>query len=161
MHTAVPPIYSPRLPAATLDTSHRAICWLVVLGCAAVLGVAWWLEPNPAGVGTHTAIGLQRCQFLQRSGVPCPSCGMTTSFSFFAHGNLLASFYVQPLGMVLAMTTCAVFWIALYMGVTGKPVLRLLRWTAWRYHLLAFMLFAIAAWGWKIWIHVRGIDGWK
>jgi hypothetical protein len=85
---------------------------------------------------------------------------MTTSFSHMAHGQPAASFYVQPMGAVLCVLTATAFWVSSYMLVTGRPVLRLMRLVPTRYYLLPLMFFAIAAWGWKIYIHTHGIDGW-
>ncbi|HEY8665014.1 MAG TPA: hypothetical protein VIL86_00030, partial [Tepidisphaeraceae bacterium] len=90
--------------------------------------------------------------------------GMTTSFSWFTRGNLLASLYIQPFGMVLAAACCAWIWIGSYVAITGRPVLRLLRFLPGHNPTmtcgLVLMFFAIAAWGWKIFIHLKGIDGW-
>ena len=61
------------------------------------------------------------------TGIPCPSCGMTTSFAWFYHGNLPASFYVQPAGFLAAYLTFAVGFFALYQALTARPVYRLLR----------------------------------
>jgi hypothetical protein len=139
---------------------ERLLAAAVALSCAVVLIIAARLVPSPTGVGTHTAMGLVRCEFLARTGIPCPSCGMTTSFSHFAHGNILASIYVQPMGAALALLTAAGFWVSLYIAITGKPALRLMRLIPARYYLLPLMFLAVAAWGWKIFIHLHGIDGW-
>jgi len=157
---STPSIYSPRYPVTALDAGPRAGAAVVALACAVVLIIATMLPPSPAGVGTHTGLGFQRCEFLDRTGLPCPSCGMTTSFSLFVRGRMLGSFYVQPMGFVLAVATAASFWIALYIAVTGRPALRLMRLVPGRYYLIPLMFFGVAAWGWKIFIHLKGIDGW-
>jgi hypothetical protein len=36
------------------------------------------------------------CGFKVRFGLPCPTCGMTTSVLAFARGEILQSFYIQP-----------------------------------------------------------------
>ena len=51
---------------------------------------------------------------------------MTTSFAWFVRGNLLASLWVQPMGLALAVIVAMTFWLALYMAVSGKPAWRLL-----------------------------------
>lgn len=86
---------------------------------------------------------------------------MTTSFSWFVRGNLLASLYVQPMGLLLAICTTAAFWVALYIAVTGIPALRLTSSISAAYWLMPMFGLAILAWGWKIFIHLRGIDGWQ
>jgi hypothetical protein len=85
---------------------------------------------------------------------------MTTSFAWFARGNLLASGYVQPMGLALAILTIICFWTTLYIAMTGKPVHRLLRWLPGRYYGWPLAVLAVAGWGWKVFIHLRGIDGW-
>jgi hypothetical protein len=113
-------------------------------------------------MGTHSAsLGLPPCNFLQTTGLPCPSCGMTTSFSWLAHGNLVASAYVQPMGAILALLAATSVWGGLYICITGRPTHRLLRLVAARYTLFPLLLLGVLAWGWKILIHLNGIDGWK
>jgi hypothetical protein len=160
LNTAVPAIYVHGEPVPRLSFLLRLVAIGVAVGCLTVLVIAGLLSPSPAGVGTHTAMNYPACDFLRRTGLPCPSCGMTTSFAWFARGNLLASLYVQPMGMVLAMLTAVAFWVSLYMGLTGKPALRLLRFVPGRYYLFPLFGLAIAAWGWKMFIILRGIDGW-
>jgi hypothetical protein len=109
---------------------------------------------------THLALRLLPCEFLRVTGLPCPSCGMTTSFSFFVRGNWLASFYVQPMGFVIALLCAMVFWSALFIALTAKPAHRLLYILPAMYYVIGLMSIGIAAWAWKIFIHVRGIDGW-
>lgn len=36
------------------------------------------------------------CGFKTQFGLPCPTCGMTTSVLAFAGGDILQSFYIQP-----------------------------------------------------------------
>jgi len=126
-----------------------------------VLIIAAKLHPSPTGEATHTELGMDECQFLARTGIPCPSCGMTTSFSFFVRGNLAASLWVQPMGTALAILTTLAFWTALYIAVTGTPVSRLIRMIPSRYYLPPLFAWALIAWGWKIFIHLKGIDGWR
>lgn len=161
MSSQAPVIYAPKPTALTAGLAERIGAALLAAACLTVLIVARILTPSPAGVGTHTAMGLQRCEFLYRTGIPCPTCGMTTSFSHFARGNIEASLYVQPMGTVLATLTVATFWAAAYMAITGLPVLRLLRILPARYYFLPLMVLAVAGWGWKIFIHLHGIDGWR
>jgi hypothetical protein len=85
---------------------------------------------------------------------------MTTSWAWFARGNLAASLYVQPMGTVLAALAACGFWIGLYVAFTGRPVYRLLRVIPGRYYFVPLLSFAILAWGWKIFIHLTGSDGW-
>ncbi len=61
------------------------------------------LEPDPRGFGTHQRLGLPPCTFRALFDIPCPSCGMTTSFSHFMHGNIWQAFRANAGGGVLAI----------------------------------------------------------
>lgn len=160
MDDAVPIIYARGIQRQILPWGARLGALAIALGCLTPLVIAACLHPSPDGYGSHTELGLAPCQFMQRTGLPCPSCGMTTSWAWFAHGNLRASFYVQPMGTVLAMLTACAFWTALYCAATGRPVYQLLRVLPSRYYFVPLLAFAILAWGWKIYIHLAGRDGW-
>lgn len=133
----------------------------ISLGCLAVLITATRLTPSPTGMGTHLSLGLHRCAFLDRTGLPCPSCGMTTSFAWFVRGNVLASLYVQPMGALLAFAAAITVWAGAYVAIAGRPIYRLLRFLPGRYGFLCVMAFAILAWGWKILLTLNGWDGWR
>ena len=65
---------------------------LLALWGFALLGgffVAYRLEPDPRGFGTHQRLGLPPCTIRTVFGVPCPSCGMTTSFANLAKGHFV------------------------------------------------------------------------
>ena len=141
----------------------------LALVALAVLVTAVLIRPAPEGVGTHRqirAMGIGQnapppCELLRLTGIPCPTCGMTTSFAWFVRGNWLASLYVQPMGFLLALASGAFFWACLFMAATGAPLHRLLRQVRAVNWIIAIMGFAIAAWGWKIFIHLGHLDGWR
>ncbi|HCU23725.1 MAG TPA: hypothetical protein DF383_01810, partial [Deltaproteobacteria bacterium] len=56
------------------------------------------LTPNSSGIGTHQRLGLPPCLFYTWTGLPCPSCGLTTSFTHLMHGHWREAFHVHPLG---------------------------------------------------------------
>jgi hypothetical protein len=60
----------------------------------------------------------------------------------------------------MALACGGLFWCGLYMFVTSSPLHRPLRQVPAVPAVMAIMTFAIAAWGWKIFIHLRGMDGW-
>jgi Protein of unknown function (DUF2752) len=64
------------------------------------------LEPSPAGHGTHVQLGLPPCGFLALTGLPCPGCGLTTSFVHLLRGELSAAALANPLGIPLCLLTC-------------------------------------------------------
>jgi hypothetical protein len=156
----VAPIYTRGSSSQALSVRGRLLSLAVGLLCLTPLVIASQLRPSPDGYGSHTAMGLAPCQFMRTTGLPCPSCGMTTSWTWFVRGNLRASLYVQPMGTVLAVLVGCCFWAALYIAVTGRPVYRLLQVIPGRYYFVPLLTFAILAWGWKIYIHLSGHDGW-
>ena len=85
---------------------------------------------------------------------------MTTATAWFVRGNFLASLYTQPGGFLFALLITAAFWISLYIATTGRPTYRLLNRLPINKLLFAGLLFLCAGWGWKILIHLSGIDGW-
>jgi len=157
---AAPLIYSTIGGPRELAWRQRFIALGVGASCLMMLVTAAWLKPNPEGYGTHTEMGLAKCTFFARTGLPCPSCGMTTSWAWFVRGNIEASLYVQPMGAVLAVAAVWCVWVGLYVGVTGKPVYRLLRVVPGRYFCVPLVGLWIMAWGWKVYIHLAGMDGW-
>jgi len=158
---SVPIIFTPPVERQRLGHGGRVAALIVALAALSVLVIALQLKPSPDGTGTHLQMGFQQCQFLRTTNLPCPSCGMTTSFSYFAHGNFIASFFVQPMGFLLALAFGAGFWACLFMAITAAPLHNLLRQVRMVRFIVLVMGFAIAAWGWKILIHLNGWDGWR
>jgi len=81
---------------------------LVMLGlCGAVLAMAFILQPTDAAV---TLFGVEvpvTCGFRRFTGYNCPGCGMTRSFTFLAHGQVMEAFRMNVVGPFLfaAMAT--------------------------------------------------------
>lgn len=97
----------------------RRLGWLLLPTVALlVIILASILEPNPSGFGTHRALGLPPCYFLLLTGWICPSCGLTTSFTYLVHGDFWKSFQAHPLGPFLfaAMIILSLFSLGEYFG---------------------------------------------
>jgi hypothetical protein len=80
----------------------------MALALIAVFAVAVWLNPynedgSPLRMATHQRLGLPPCTFYVSTGSPCPSCGMTTSFSLLMHGDVLNSLRANAVGTLLAL----------------------------------------------------------
>lgn len=148
------PVAAPSAVAAS--TPARALDRLANLGWgllgAAPLATAAILTPSASGYGTHQQLGLPPCTFLWLTGVPCPFCGMTTSWTHAAHGHLLASLRTQPFGLVLfAADAALVLWLFSRVAVGGaafrpERLLSAIPGAIWWGALLATM----AAWVYKI-----------
>ena len=109
--------------------SVRFVPAVVFSGSLALLAVSLWLTPNPLGYGTHQQLGLPPCAAQQFTGIPCPTCGMTTAFSFAAHGQLRSAFLAQPAGAVLALCNAMLLLVSGYclaLGVSMRPLGRLI-----------------------------------
>jgi hypothetical protein len=102
----------------------RGILVVMAIGLVAVFCTARWINPynedgSPRQRATHRQLGLPPCTFEEVSGVPCPSCGMTTSFSLLLHGDLLNSARANWVGSLLAgFCLLAVPWtaVSVYLG---------------------------------------------
>jgi hypothetical protein len=150
MAQPVPAIYC-RLPSgARLGVGGRALALLVGLAGLAPLVAGAWLEPAPQGFGTHTQLGMAACQFQRRSGLPCPTCGVTTSLAHFVRGHWLASVWCQPLGWVLSLAAAGMAVGGMYEAVTGRPVHRLGAVVPVEYPLWGLLILAMLAWAWKM-----------
>jgi hypothetical protein len=105
---------------------------LLVAGpCLAALALAFTLSPRKSGHGTHEDLGLPPCQFFMRTGYPCPSCGLTTSFAALAHGQVLDACIAHPFGVMFFVAAVLVCLVGLAELATGRDLLRLLRPGPW------------------------------
>ncbi len=86
---------------------------LVGMACAwiGVFAVAWGLDPYLGGrvwlEETHRQLGLPECTFKQYTGLPCPSCGMTSSFALLVHGDVWHALQANAVGAGLALVGMA------------------------------------------------------
>lgn len=98
---------------------------IVAAALAMVFGVAFRLDPfdaegRPLRQGTHEQLGLPPCTFMVLTGVPCPACGMTTSFALLVRGELAHSLRANALGTLLAVAGMAAIPWLLLGAVTGR-----------------------------------------
>jgi hypothetical protein len=150
-----PRIYigSSRSPAMARST--RLLAALTAIACLAVLVTAAWLRPDPSGLGTHRQLGLASCGLLATVGIPCPTCGMTTSFANLAHGHVVDSLRGQPAGTVLGALTAVAFWVATYVAITGRPGAAIVRRLPVTGALLTLLGIILAGWAYTIAVVLR------
>ena len=78
--------------------------------------------------GATTYAGLpDLCAFHGMTGLPCPTCGITRSFSATAHGQLGQAFHYHAFGPFLfVLMLAASLWT-----FTGRPFPRVRAWMVW------------------------------
>ena len=102
-----------------LDRRQRWLASALALVLLGLLAVSRTLEPSPAGMGTHQQLGLPPCKAVMLLGIPCPTCGMTTSWSYFMRGQFIASWGANPGGFCLAVLSLATGVWAVALAVRG------------------------------------------
>lgn len=98
--------------------------------------VAASLSPDPSSMGTHRQLGLPPCSIRVWLGLPCPSCGLTTSLSNLMHGRFAAAWTGQPVGVAVAIAS------AIAIVVCGEAALR----GRWRLPLGPLLTAVLAIW---------------
>lgn len=92
---------------------------LVVAVFLFLFAAAVVVRPNASGYGTHTQLSLPPCAFYKLTGLPCISCGLTTSIAYLVRGDIVRSFKSHPVGPVFAMLiviTAIYSLVSLFMG---------------------------------------------
>lgn len=104
MNYEEPPRVRRRRPLGTwvrLALIAMALVWL------GVFVVAWRLDPYQDGKvwleETHRQLGLPPCTFKFYTGLPCPSCGMTSSFALLVRGDLWHALQANAVGAGIAL----------------------------------------------------------
>jgi hypothetical protein len=93
------------------------------------------------------------CGFKQRFGLPCPTCGMTTSILAFAQGRIWDSFYTQPAAMLFCSLVIVAAFFAFIIAVFGVYFPRLFRRIVTlkvRYIIAAFVIILAAGWAFTL-----------
>lgn len=127
--------------------SRRTVGLAVAGPCLLMIATAAMLHPRQSGYGTHEQLGLAPCYSL-KLGWPCPHCGMTTSVSAAAHGQMSLAFRAQPFGIVLAAMAALLGLLGATQAMTGQEMLGHLRPRLW--WLLAALAGTLMGWGWNL-----------
>jgi hypothetical protein len=100
--------------------SIRLLLTIIALGLITVFVIAFRLQPDERGFGTHQQLGLPPCTFREFTGVNCPHCGMTTCFANVVRGRFAAAWNANPAGIPLvALFACGIPW-CLAVGTSGR-----------------------------------------
>jgi Protein of unknown function (DUF2752) len=60
-------------------------------------------DGTPLRMASHQSLGLPPCNFQRMFNLPCPSCGMTTSFALLVRGDVVNSMRANWVGTGLAV----------------------------------------------------------
>jgi hypothetical protein len=139
-----------RVSLRALTSIERVQAAAFAAACGGVLAVSFLLTPDPRGFGTHEQLGLPPCASRFLFHTPCQLCGMTTSFTYMAHGMPLRALLAQPAG-ALAFFFCAFGGLAGAVCATTGVAPTLLSHPRFRYWALR-VAFAVlfVAWVYKV-----------
>jgi hypothetical protein len=131
----------------------------LAIGLIAVFAVAIWIKPYDKNGEIRTTyeeeLRLPPCTFKYVTGQPCPSCGMTHSFVFLVHGEILESLRWNAVGTLLALLCVVLIPWCLASVYFQRPlfVLTIERPLTWV--IVVFMTLVLVRWvivlGWHAW----------
>ncbi len=98
----------------------RIISFGIVFGLFFVYMVSFMVSPSHEGIGTHVKFFLPPCTLYKLTGLPCPFCGATTSFSLLAKGEFLKGFKANLFAGLLFISGILVFVYSLVCLAAGK-----------------------------------------
>jgi hypothetical protein len=86
----------------------RGTLLLIAAGLTLVFLIATQVRPyntdgSPMRKASHQTLGMPPCRFQQMADLPCPSCGMTTSFALLIRGDVISSLRANWVGTGLAV----------------------------------------------------------
>ncbi|MCA9536181.1 MAG: DUF2752 domain-containing protein [Myxococcales bacterium] len=111
-------------PPARGGSWFSRLGWLFLFAAPlAVVITATRLTPDTSGMGTHQQLGLPPCGFLVVTGIPCPGCGLTTSFAHMVRLQFTGAAHANPFGVMLFLVTFFTIPIAAHGLYRGTPVL--------------------------------------
>ena len=119
----------------------------VLVACIAILATARLLVPDPRGYGTHVQLTRGPCLFNQITGIPCATCGMTTSFAHATRLQMYKAFAAQPFGALLCVLIAAIMPLAIVFLIKGRNAALSIP-SDWA--LGAVLVLLIAGWAYKI-----------
>ena len=125
----------------------RAAALLVGGTVGTVVVLLALVKPDARGHGTHEQLGLEPCGWPVAYGIPCPTCGVTTSACHLVHGHVFTAFAVQPFGAVFMLLALAAGAHAFWCLLQGRSFADLLvRLPVWRLAAAMFVLLLLS-WG--------------
>jgi len=119
--STIKPIRASEAATAVEWTASERLAFASVAGILWVLiGMASWLVPDPAGVGTHQQLGLPGCTMLTVFGVRCPACGMTTSWAHTLDGDLVSGIRASLSGVLMCLASLFLMLAFTCFAISGR-----------------------------------------
>jgi hypothetical protein len=123
---------------------------LLAVLLAGVFALALHLDPYKDGRvwydGTHRQLGLPPCTFKDWTKLPCPTCGMSSSFALLARGDVVRSLKANAAGTVLAVGFLLAIPWSVISAVRGRWLfVRSIEWTLVRL-IVALMVLMFVRW---------------
>jgi hypothetical protein len=126
-----------------LSRTTRVLAAAIFCGIATFAVFANWAGRHNFSFIKYTGV----CGFKDRYGLPCPTCGMTTSWLQFAQGHVLKAFIAQPAGPILFTALIAAGVWSFVLAITGhKPPFA----RNWRLKYIILGIFGIVLAGWAV-----------
>jgi hypothetical protein len=136
---------SPAKITRRASSHERLVAALICLGIVLLFGGLWGLQKLHFDFGRV----FDPCGFKQRTGYPCPACGMTTSVLAFARGDIFGSFYAQPASAFICSVLVVVVFLASLTAIFGVyfiAVDRVLSEIKTVYWVIALLVILAAGW---------------
>jgi hypothetical protein len=127
------------------SSGQRIIAAVICLAVAAFFGI--FAAAGHYNIDMGRVLGY--CGFKQRTGLPCPTCGMTTATVAFAQGKIFEAFYIQPACALLCSVTVVAAFLALIVAVFGvyfRFIGRFFAEIKLKYMILALIIILAAGW---------------
>ena len=97
------------------SAGERKIAAIVACGILGSFVGLWGLQR----VGFDFSRIFPPCGLKMRTGLTCPTCGMTTAVLAFARGRILTAFYVQPAAGLLCSLLVVVAFFTFLIAIGG------------------------------------------
>jgi len=121
---------SQRIIAAWILIIALSICIFWVLAGRGTININWFLAP---------------CGFKMHTGLPCPTCGVTTAMLAFFRGDVFSAFYIQPAGALLGTLLVLAVFLSFSIAVFGVYY-SFLKKIKLRYIIIAVIVILLGGW---------------